>query len=144
MEKNLTQKITNWCATKNGFIRLPLWVWFFYIFVQYLKDPGYSNLLTSFDFMVHEFGHLLFSPFGFFIQTAGGTITQLLAPVLGMYNFYKQSDYFAIALCFGWLATNFYHVSIYVDDARSQTLELASFSIGKPYHDWNYMLSALH
>ena len=76
-----------------------------------------------------------------FLVFIGGTLTQLLAPIFGMWNFWKQEDFFALALCFGWLSTNLFDVSFYMADARTMQLDLASLGFGEPIHDWNYIFS---
>jgi hypothetical protein len=43
-----------------------------------------------------------------------------------------------------WLSTNFYHVALYVGDARAQMLPLVSVGGGDVIHDWYYILSRLH
>lgn len=103
----------------------------------------YKSVLGGLNLGLHEFGHLIFSPFPEFLSKAGGTIVQLLAPIYGIYNFSKQKDYFALALCFGWLSTNCYDVATYAADARSMSLTLVSPFGGHINHDWNYMLSQL-
>ena len=74
---------------------------------------------------------------------AGGTITQLSAPLYGMWNFYKLKDFFATALCFGWLSTNLFDVSAYMADARAMQLHLVSLQGGEPVHDWNYLFGRM-
>jgi hypothetical protein len=93
----------------------------------------------------HELGHLIFSFFGNFLKILGGTLLECLAPILGMINFYRQKDFFAISLCFGWLSTVFFDLATYIADAQTMALPLvAPFgSDSSIYHDWNYLLSKL-
>lgn len=82
--------------------------------------------------------------FGQFIGIAGGTILQCLMPFIGVVNFYRQRDFFAITLCFGWLSTNLFDVARYVADARSMELPLVMlFGNENVIHDWNYLLGKL-
>ena len=133
--------LARWCEGRNGFVRIPFLIGFLYIFLKLLRDPAYQSILGALNLGIHEFGHLLFSPLGEFMGVAGGTITQLAVPFYGMYNFYRQDDYFSIVLCGGWLSTNFYNVAIYAADARAMALPLVSPFGGDVYHDWNYLLA---
>jgi hypothetical protein len=47
---------------------------------------------------VHEAGHVLFSPFGELLEVAGGSITQVAAPILVALLFLRQREYFGIAV----------------------------------------------
>ena len=144
MIKNIIENIANGCRGKNAFVRMPFLIWFAYVFMRHLKDPMYSGILGALNFGIHELGHPVFSIFGSFMGAAGGTIAQLLAPVYGMFNFIKQRDYFSVALCFGWLATNFYGVADYASDARSMCIPLVSPFGADASHDWNNMLSRMN
>jgi hypothetical protein len=138
------EKIINFCKTRNGFVRIPFLIGFLYVFVRHLHDPMYRSIFGGLNLGIHEFGHLIFSPFGEFINILGGTIVQLLVPVYGVYNFIKQNDFFSAVLCFGWLSTNYYDVATYSADARSMSLPLVSPFGSSVYHDWNYILTRLN
>ncbi|MFT7665067.1 MAG: hypothetical protein ACI87A_003302 [Planctomycetota bacterium] len=82
--------------------------------------------------------------------SAGGTIAQCMAPVISAVLSLKQRDYFAIAVCSCWLATNFWEIAIYAADARALQLNLVApgmgavpVSEGSIIHDWHYMLGEL-
>ena len=68
---------------------------------------------------------------------------QLALPMFGVFNFYRQNDFFSIALCFGWLASSLFDAATYIADARTMELPLvAPFGGGDGImHDWNYLLS---
>ncbi len=134
-----------WCRGRGWKWRLLLLIGFGYILYRHLSDPLYTSIIGGLNLGIHELGHMLFSIFGEFIGILGGTILQLLAPIFGMINFYRQRDFFAIALCFGWLSTNLFNVSVYVSDARSMELPLvAVFGNENTLHDWNYLLNKLN
>jgi hypothetical protein len=140
---HLIQNIKAWAQGKNPWVRLPLLGWFAYLLFQYWHNPNFCNILDSVNFIIHEAGHPLFSYFGHDLQMWGGTILQLLAPFLLMWNFYRQAEYLGIALCFGWLSTSLFHVARYVADARAMELELLGWG-ETVEHDWNYILFKLH
>lgn len=133
-----------WCRGKNWKWRSVLLFWFVYILFRHLSNPVYTSIVGWLNLGIHELGHLFFSFFGQFICTLGGTIFQCLAPVIGIANFYRQNDFFAIAFCFGWLSTNLFDVSRYVADARAMELPLAVlFGNENVIHDWNYLLGRM-
>ena len=141
----------NWSAGKLWQPRALILLFFAWIFAHHILswvgivDHPYMNFFIGrANFLVHELGHFVFIPFGEFIQIAGGSIFQLLVPVILMAGFYKQRDYFAIAFAFCWLGTNFFYVATYIADARAQELALLSPSgATEPIHDWNYLLGRL-
>lgn len=135
-----------WCIGKNWLIRLPVLVWFGYVLIRHFTSTQYSSILGPLNLGIHELGHFVFSFFGQTMTIAGGTLLQLFVPVSAMFNFYRQRDFFAITLCFGWLSTNFFNISAYIADARRLELPLvAPFGGGDSIvHDWEFLLSKMH
>lgn len=147
--RTLRRQAIEWCQDRSWKIRVPVLIYFLYVLVNHWGNLEYSSLLGSLNFAIHEGGHVLFSPFGEFMMTAGGTILQCLAPMFAMAMFYKtQKDFFGIAFCFGWLSTNFFHCGTYAADARGQ-LNLVLYSFGGQSFgadgvgDWSVMLGKL-
>jgi|GEM_PF-439594 len=132
-----------WSVGKQWWWRGLLLIWFVFAFISLLKKADYYNLFSPLNLCIHEIGHVIFSGTGQFLMVAGGTITQLAAPFLGMWNFYLQKDFFAMSLCFGWLSTNLFNVSVYMADARSQVLPLVSLGGGESHHDWAYLFGQI-
>jgi len=112
-----------------------------FIFFQHLRDPLYGGIAKGLNLAIHEMGHVFFGFFGNeFLMIAGGTILQLAAPLVAFWMFYRQRDYFALAITFCWLATNLFDVAAYAGDAQLQNLPLVSIGGGDPEHDWAYLL----
>ncbi|MCE1245607.1 MAG: hypothetical protein LWY06_03060 [Firmicutes bacterium] len=132
--------MNEWCRGRNGWIRIPFIIFFVWVFVKHMQNPEYKSIIGALNLGIHELGHFIFAPFGEMLNVLGGTITQLAAPVLAMVNFIRQRDYFAIALCFGWLSTNFFEVATYAGDAKEQMLPLVGPGTEYPMHDWNFIL----
>lgn len=104
----------------------------------------YQSWFKPLNLGIHELGHMLFRPLGEFMMVLGGTFWQLTVPKISFFMFYKQRDYFALAVSFCWLATNYYDVATYIGDARARELPLVSpFGIGPITHDWHYLLTRL-
>jgi hypothetical protein len=134
-----------WCQGKNWLVRLPLLLFFVYVLIRHLSDPMYTSILGPLNLGIHELGHFVFGFLGQFLSVAGGTLLQLIVPFFAVFNFYRQSDFFAIALSFGWLSTNFFSVATYAADARTMELPLVTpFGTDNVIHDWQYLLSTLN
>ena len=110
-------------------------------------DSGYA--MDSFWHLVnlpfHEAGHLIFRPFGRFMTSLGGSLSQLLIPLLCMAVFLlKTRDTFAAAFALWWFGENFMDLAPYINDARSLTMPLLGGNTGRtsPYgfHDWEFIL----
>ena len=126
-------------------VRLPFLLWFVYVLVRHLLDPMYSSVLGPLNLGIHELGHVIFGFMGQFIGIAGGTILQLFVPIFAVWNFYRQNDFFSIALSFAWLSTNLFSVATYVADARALELPLVTpFGGDSVVHDWEYLLSTMN
>ena len=137
-----------WCRGRYWWARLPLLIFFAYMLVRHLQDYEYSSLFDGINLGIHELGHYVFRPFGRFMHVAGGTILQCLAPLVSMIVFWRQRDYFAILLCFGWLSTNLFGVALYCRDALDQSLPLVVPGEGAVLpgelpsaHDWLFLLN---
>ena len=101
-----------------------------------LRSPGAYRLIDSVDLAMHETGHLIFGPFGDFIGALGGTLFQIIVPTLFVVYFVRQGDRHAASVTLWWVAQNFWNISVYVRDARTQLLPL----VGGGEHDWAYLL----
>lgn len=96
----------------------------------------------------HEAGHLIFRPFGRFMTSLGGSIGQLLMPLVCLVVFLiKTRDTFAAAFALWWFGENFLDLAPYINDARSLTLPLLGGNTGRtsPYgfHDWEFILKEM-
>lgn len=103
-----------------------------------LAHPGRGTLLDGVDLAIHETGHLVFAPFGEFVGFAGGTMFQLIMPLVFAGYFWRRDDGHAASVALWWVGQNCGHVATYVADARAQELPL----VGGGEHDWFYLLSA--
>lgn len=115
-------------------------------------DPERGNLVGGIIFYTHEAGHWLFRPFGDFLTTAGGTITQLALPVAFAIAFVRQGQPFSAAITLFWLAMAWLASSLYAGDAIALERPLSTTwtsgqeeleAHGETGHDWFNMLSAL-
>lgn len=141
----ILDEVVNWCQGKKWWVRLPFLLWFAYVLFRHLLDPEYSSILGPINLGIHELGHFVFGFLGEFLSVAGGTLLQLSIPVFAIFNFLRQSDFFSIALSFGWLSTNLFSIATYVADARRLELPLVTpFGGDTVVHDWEYLLSTMN
>ncbi|MFC1579610.1 zinc ribbon domain-containing protein [Thermodesulfobacteriota bacterium] len=93
----------------------------------------------------HEAGHILFRPFGRYMTSLGGSLFQLMMPLICMGVFLVHTrDSYAASLSFWWFGQNFLDLAPYINDARRLVLPLLGGNTGKssPYgfHDWEFIL----
>ncbi len=143
--RRLHAEALSWCRGRWWALRLPLLVWMGVILWGRVLDPlhGGSWWWYALDLGIHELGHYVFRPLGMFLGVLGGSLLQCLVPVLSMGMFWRQRDFFAIAICFGWLSENLFDVATYAADARAQRLPLITPGGGGGHpitHDWHYLL----
>lgn len=105
-----------------------------------LLHPEAGWFLDNVDLPIHETGHLVFAPFGEFMQFAGGTLFQVLLPAVFVGYFFRQKDRHGGSIALWWVAQSLWNVSVYVKDARAQELPL----VGGGEHDWAYLLGELN
>jgi hypothetical protein len=101
-------------------------------------EYGSVPLISDINTAIHEFGHMLFMPFGIPILghtmvIAGGAVTQIAFPLVfvGYFLFNKKHrDVHAAMICLWWVSINILDVSIYAGDARARKLMLLSGGTG--------------
>ncbi len=96
------------------------------------------------NLVVHESGHALFGWFGQTLGLWGGTIMQLLVPLLLAASFAYKRQTAGAAFCLFVFFENFLYVATYMADARIQQLDLVSLGGDGPVeHDWYLMFTQL-
>lgn len=97
-------------------------------------------LLDFVNLAFHEAGHLVFRIGGSTLMYLGGTLAQLLVPLLlGARFVLKEREPFGGAVCLWWTGQNLVNISVYMADARSLALPL----VGGGDHDWNELFYRL-
>jgi hypothetical protein len=107
--------------------------------LRLLVHPEAGSLMDSVDLPIHETGHLVFAPFGEFFRFLGGTLFQLIMPSAFVVYFARRRDRHAASVALWWVAQNFWNISVYIADARSETLPL----VAGGEHDWAFLLTRL-
>jgi hypothetical protein len=123
---------------KNNRIRLIVAIIVSVYFTYYCFSYNEWHFIDNINLIIHEAGHSVFAFFGEFINILGGTIFQIGFPLLFVYYFYKNKDFFSSSLLLFWVGQNIVNVSAYVSDAQVMQLPLlGGDGVG---HDWNNLL----
>lgn len=114
--------------------------WQFYLFIVLmglvfylcLRGDRWFPILDSANLAFHEFGHPFFGAFSERLAVYGGTLGQLVFPLVIIFYFYRRFDTFQMSIGVLWTAQNFFNIAAYMRDARAQQLPL----VGGGEHDW--------
>src|SRR5437879_5873629 len=125
---------------------LARWTWLFLAWPMRQDVIGASFLhLISLPF--HEAGHVIFSPFGDLMTSLGGSLAQVLVPIVCLVAFLMPAsrNVFGAAVMCWWAGENLLDVAVYANDARSLQLVLLGGHTGAEVegHDWEHILQLL-
>jgi hypothetical protein len=120
----------------------------------YAMDVGTGEMGGSFMHLIvlpiHEAGHVLFIPLGRFMTVLGGSLMQLLLPLVLMASFAfgfggSRRDNFAASLMLWWAAVAIVDLAPYIWDAYDPKLMLLGGKTGAESdgHDWQNILGDL-
>ncbi|SPP64696.1 zinc ribbon domain-containing protein [Nitrospira lenta] len=121
-------------------------LWWGRIFIMTPLETNYTgeSFLHLINLPFHEAGHLIFSPFGRFMMILGGSLGQVLMPLICLGTFLVQTrDPFGASVALWWTAESIMDVAPYINDARDLNLMLLGGVTGKETdgHDWNNLLT---
>ena len=105
-------------------------------------DPTQWHLIDGVNLLIHEAGHIVFRPFGEFMMIAGGSLFQVIMPLLFVGYFAYHRKFYSAALVLFWVGESILNVSVYAADSLALQLPLLGGS--DSMHDWNYLLSSLN
>jgi hypothetical protein len=108
-----------------------------FFLVLILDSDGFIFLLDHANLAFHEAGHPIFGLFGETLGLYGGTIGQLVFPLVAFAIFLMRREPVSFALAGVWLFENFLNIARYMADARAQVLPL----VGGGEHDWTEIFS---
>jgi len=100
-------------------------------------DDGYIRIIDDANLLFHEAGHLIFGLFGDTMGLYGGTLGQLVIPIICAVAFWKQKSLVSVSVALLWVFENFFNIAGYMATARS----LEVYLIGGGEHDWTSILS---
>lgn len=123
-----------------AYIGFFFWGWSFILGGIDWQSIG-GSFLHNINLPFHEFGHLLFMPFGRFWHILGGSLLQILLPLLILCAFsIQQKDNFGASIMLWWCGQNFIDISPYIADAQLRSLPLI-LGLGEDSHDWGNLLT---
>ena len=114
------------------------WLVCYFVFLLYaFANRPHFLFVDLVNLIIHEGGHFFFSWFGETIMILGGTLGELLVPLLcGLYFFWHR-EVAGTAFCGFWFFENFLYIGTYMADARAQDLPL----VGGGEHDWGTLFA---
>ena len=118
--------------------------------VKFIAAPMETNyvgesFMHNINLPFHEAGHLIFMPFGRFMTVLGGSLGQLLMPLICLGAFFYHQNAFGASVALWWFAESLMDLAPYINDARDLQLILLGGVTGKEVegHDWEYLLTHL-
>lgn len=115
------------------------WLVFYLLFLLYAAASHSGFLIIDFvNLMIHEGGHFFFSWFGETMHILGGTLGELIVPLLCAMFFWWKREATAVAFCSFWFFENFLYIGTYMSDSRTAALPLVG---GADEGDWTILLT---
>ena len=101
----------------------------------------FTGMIHNVNLVFHEAGHILFGLFGNnTLMVLGGSLNQLLIPLIAFVSFFYKRDRSGSAFALLWFFGNFIDVSIYMADGRFLKLPLIG-GLGMEAHDWRNLFN---
>jgi len=114
------------------------WLCFYTLFLVYALASRSGFLILDYvNLIIHEGGHFFFSWFGNTIMILGGTLGELLVPLLCALYFFWQRETTGFAFSIFWFFENFPYIGTYMADARTASLPL----VGSEESDWTILFT---
>nr|NIW43442.1 zinc ribbon domain-containing protein [Gammaproteobacteria bacterium]NIX54537.1 zinc ribbon domain-containing protein [candidate division Zixibacteria bacterium] len=120
--------------------------------IMFITEPMGSlefskSFMHNINLVFHEAGHIIFSIFGRLIKSLGGTLGQVLIPVIVTIAFLLKQNPFGATVGLWWTGQSLMDIAPYINDARAQRLILLGGVTGRDaprgFHDWNFILGEL-
>jgi hypothetical protein len=108
-----------------------------FLFALFRSEPGFVFLLDHANLLFHEAGHPIIGLFSTRLEPYGGTIGQLVFPLVLIFTFWRKGQTLGVTAASIWFFENWFNIARYLADARRMELEL----VGGGDHDWNTILS---
>jgi len=108
------------------------------VLLSRMTEP--PTLLHLTVILFHEAGHVIFMPFGEALRVAGGTLGQLLMPLVCAVALHRRGDNFGAAICLAWMGMSVMDASVYAYDAADPLLPLIGGGTGSDsFHDFIFL-----
>jgi hypothetical protein len=142
------EEVERWLVIARAILFALFFLWGWSLFRLDIRTGAINaSFMHLINLVFHEAGHVIFRLFGEFMGFAGGTLAQLLMPVIvgGAFH-WTHRDNFGASIALWWLSVSVMDCAPYIYDALDPKLELLGGGTGKENegHDWIYMLGELH
>ncbi len=115
---------------------LVAWLVFYALFLLHaVTNKSGFLIIDNVNLIVHEGGHFFFGWFGYIIGILGGTLAELIVPLLLAAYFFWHRQTTALAFALFFFFENFLYIGTYMADARAGNLPL----VGSGEHDWEIL-----
>lgn len=135
-----------------------IWGWNFILMDYYHMQGPYridhvapeigSSFMHNINLVFHEAGHVIFTPLGRFMQVLGGSLLQVLVPLIVCGAFlWKEQNPFGASVGLWWTGQSLMDVAPYINDARNGQIMLLGGTTGAEttgYHDWETLLTMMN
>jgi len=108
--------------------------------VVFASESGFVFLIDYANLLFHEAGHPIIGLFSSRLEPYGGTIGQLVFPLILAVSVWRKDQPLSFAGSAIWFFENWLNIARYMADARAQELPL----VGGGDHDWNTIFSRWH
>jgi hypothetical protein len=114
------------------------WLSFYALFLLYAVTSSTGFLILDYvNLIIHEGGHFFFSWFGDTMRILGGTLGELIVPLLCAAYFFFHRETTGFAFSIFWFFENFPYIGTYMADARTAALPL----VGSGDSDWEILFT---
>ncbi|MCS6898056.1 MAG: hypothetical protein NZM29_08800 [Nitrospira sp.] len=145
LERDQAADTLTFCGRTVLFGGLLWWGWTLITAPLETNSTG-ESILHLVNLVFHEAGHVFFSPFGRFMMILGGSLGQVLMPIICLVVLLvKTRDPFGASVALWWTGESVMDVAPYINDARAMDLILLGGVTGKETdgHDWNNILTMM-
>lgn len=104
-----------------------------FLALLFASERGFIFGLDHANLLFHEAGHPIAGFFSRRLETYGGTIGQLVFPIVLAVSFWRKGNAPAFAAAVIWFFENWLNIARYMADTRALELPL----VGGGDHDWN-------
>lgn len=144
--------VPNNISTERFFLNFAIYILFFvwgwsFILADHYSGELNDSFMHTINLVFHEAGHVIFRLFGHFMTILGGSLMQLIMPLIVIFSLLvKNKDTFGASIGLWWLAQSMMDLVAYINDAQRQEMWLLGGVQGKDMpgiHDWNNILGQL-
>ncbi len=101
-----------------------------------LDNNGFIPIIDDANVAFHEAGHFVFVVFGDRMGLYGGTLGQLLPPIICAVVFWRQKSWVSLSVSLLWFFENFFITAAYMETARSEGPVVLGVLGNIGIHDW--------